>query len=79
MIFLQLRKQLIRSLGTLQFDNLDADEIINNIERAIVAIIKQEFTEIEYSKLSCLVNDDITYHKFYENIKENENKVLLEK
>lgn len=54
------------TLGTLQFDKIDAD-----------AIIKEGFTEIEFSKLSCLVNDDIPYHKFYENIKENENKVLL--
>jgi len=47
--------------------------------KTIIAIIKDGFTEIEFSKLSCLVNDDIPYHKFYENIKENENKVLLEK
>jgi hypothetical protein len=77
--FLQLRKQLICSLGTLQFDNLDADEIINNIERAIVVIIKQEFSEIEFSKLSSLVNDDTPYHKFHEKINENENKDLFEK
>ncbi len=48
--FLQLRKQLIRSLGTLQFDNLDADTIINNFERTIVGIIKQGFNEIEFSR-----------------------------
>ena len=39
--FLQLRKRLIHSLGTLQFDNLDADTIINDFERRIVAIIKE--------------------------------------
>jgi hypothetical protein len=77
--FLQLRKQLIHSLGTLQFDNLDADEIINNFERRIVAIIKEGFNEIQYSKLSCLVDDNTPYHKFYEKINENENKELFEK
>ncbi len=77
--FLQLRKQLIHSLGTLQFDNLDADEIINDLERTIVGIIKKEFDEIEFSKLSCLVDDDTPYHKFYEKINENENKELFEK
>jgi hypothetical protein len=69
---------LIYTLGTLQFDKIDADTIINDFE-TIIAIIKEGFTEIEFSKLSCLVNDDIPYHKFYSNIKENENKVLLEK
>jgi hypothetical protein len=77
--FLQLRKQLIHSLGTLQFDNLDADEIINNIERAIVGIIKKEFDEIKFSKLCYLVDDNTPYHKFYEKINENENKELFEK
>ena len=77
--FLQLRKQLIRSLGTLQFDNLDADEIINNFERAIVGIIKKEFDEIGFSKLSCLVDDNTPYHKFYEKINLKENKELFEK
>ena len=49
---------MIRSLGTLQFDNLDADEIINNIERAIVVIIKQEFSEIVFlQNYSSLVNN----------------------
>ena len=77
--FLQLRKKLIHSLGTLQFDNLDADTIINDLERFIISTLKERFNEIEFSKLSCLVNDDIPYHKFYENIKENENKELLDK
>ena len=77
--FLQLRKQLIGSLDTLQFDNLDADEIINNFERAIVGIIKIFFDEIELSKLSCLVDDDTPYHKFHEKINEKENKELFEK
>ena len=79
--FLQLRKQLIHSLGTLQFDNLDADSIINNLERTIVGIIKNGFNynEIEFSKLSCLVDDNTPYHKFYEKIFENENKELFEK
>ena len=77
--FLQLRKKWIRTLGTLQFDNLDADTIINDLERAIVGIIKKEFDEIEFSKLSCLVDDDTPYHKFYEKINENENKELFEK
>ena len=77
--FLQLRKKWIRTLGTLQFDNLDADTIINDLERAIVGIIKKEFDEIEFSKLSCLVDDDTPYHKFYAKINENENKELFEK
>ena len=77
--FLQLRKQLIGSLGTLQFDNLDADEIINNFERAIIETIKKGFDEIELSKLSCLVDDDTPYHKFHKKINENENKELFEK
>ena len=55
---------MIYILGTLQFDNIDADTIINDFE-TIIAIIKEGFTEIEFSKLSCLVNDDIPYHKFY--------------
>ena len=54
--FLQLRKQLIHSLGTLQFDNLDAESIISDLERVNVDIIKKEFNEIEFSKLSCLVD-----------------------
>jgi hypothetical protein len=78
--FLQLRKQLIHTLGTLQFDNQDAETIINDFERDIVGIIKTGFNEIEYSKLSCLVDDDNTpYHKFHEKISESENKILLEK
>ena len=77
--FLQLRKKLIQSLGTLQFDNIDADTIINDLERRIVAIIKERFTEIEFSKLSCLVNDNTPYHKFHEKLNESENKVIFEK
>ena len=78
--FLQLRKRLIHSLGTLQFDNLDADTIINDFERRIVAIIKEGFNynEIEFSKLSYLVNDDTPYYKFHEKINESENKELFE-
>ena len=77
--FLQLRKQLIHSCGTLQFDNLDADEIINDFERTIVGIIKTGFNGIECSKLSCLVDDNTPYHKFDEKIKEDENKELFKK
>ena len=55
---------MIHTLGTLQFDKIDADTIINNFE-TIIAIIKEGFTEIEFSKLSYLVNDEIPYHKFY--------------
>ena len=39
--FLQLRKQLIYSLGTLQFDNLDADEIINNLKELLLVSSKK--------------------------------------
>ena len=39
--FLQLRRQLIHSLGTLQFDNQEAERIINDIERAIIDTIKK--------------------------------------
>ena len=77
--FLQLRKHLIHTLGTLQFDNIDADTIINDFERTIVGIIKQGFNEIEFSKLSCLVDDNTPYHNFYEKINESKNKELLEK
>ena len=76
--FLQLRKRLIQTLGTLQFDNQDAETIINNLERAIVATIKQGFNEREFSKLSCLVDDNTPYHKFYDKINEDE-KELFEK
>lgn len=55
---------MIHTLDTLQFNKIDADTIINDFE-TIIAIIKEGFTEIEFSKLSCLVNDDIPYHKFY--------------
>lgn len=55
---------MIHTLGTLQFDKIDADTIINDFG-TIIAIIKEGFTEIDFSKLSCLVNGDIPYHKFY--------------
>jgi len=76
--FLQLRKQMICSLGTLQFENQEAETIINNFERAIIDIIKKEFNEIEFSILSCLVDENNPYHKFYDKINENE-KELFEK
>lgn len=74
--FLQLRKRLIHSLGAPQFDNQEAETIINDFERDIVAIIKQGFNELEFSKLSCLVEDNIPYHKFYDNINGNEKELF---
>ena len=45
MWFFIIKKKLIHTLGRLQFDNLDADTIINDLERAIVDIIKKRIYE----------------------------------
>ena len=39
--FLNLRRQLMLTLGTLQFDNLDAEQLIDDLGRSIVITIKK--------------------------------------
>jgi hypothetical protein len=65
---LYFRHEIVRKFGDLQFDNLDAETIINDLWQQINSIIESHLGYLETSKLRCLVENDIPYHKFLESI-----------
>lgn len=76
---LYCRHEIVKKFGDLQFDNLDAEKIINDIWQQINSLIEGYFGYFDTSKLRCLVENDIPYHKFHESLVNNENIELYEK
>jgi hypothetical protein len=75
---LYLRNKIIQKFGELQLDNLEAEDIIGNLGRTIVNMINKDFGFIDASRMRCLVEDDLPYHKFHESIS-NDNRDLYKK
>jgi hypothetical protein len=75
---LYLRQEITKKFGDLQFDSLDAEEIIQGFWTQIKSIIEDEFGYVDTSKLICMVEGDMPYHKFHENLS-NENKEIYYK
>jgi len=63
---LQTRNQISQKLGDLQFDNLEAERIINDFGRDFISVVKREFNAVEFSELSHLTRDNKPYHEFYQ-------------
>jgi hypothetical protein len=64
--FLQCRKELKRTLGTLLFDNIEAENIIDDLGREIAKFFEEGYDEVEFSKLADLVENELPYHKFHD-------------
>jgi hypothetical protein len=75
---LHFRHEIISKFGDLQFDNLQAERIMNNLWQNIHSKIIVYFNYIDISKLRDLVNNDLPYHKFQANLND-ENKELYDK
>jgi hypothetical protein len=72
---LYFREEIIKKFGDLQFDNLEAEEIILGFWTEIKSTIEAEFGYVDISKLMCMVKGDAPYHTFHESLS-NENKEL---
>ncbi|MGB8035406.1 MAG: hypothetical protein WCF03_16460 [Nitrososphaeraceae archaeon] len=68
---LYIRHEIVNKFGDLQFDNLDAEKIINCIWQQINSLVEGYFGYLDSSKLRCLVENDIPYHKFHESLNQN--------
>jgi hypothetical protein len=75
---LYFREEIIKKFGDLQFDSLDAEQIIYGFWTEIKSTIEEEFGYVDTSKLVCMVEGDTPYHKFQESLS-NENKKLYDK
>ncbi|MDQ6668619.1 MAG: hypothetical protein M3Y53_10410, partial [Thermoproteota archaeon] len=75
---LYFREEITKKFGDLQFDNLDAEEIIQGFWTEIKSTIEEEYGYVDISRLICMVKGEIPYHKFHESLS-NENKGLYDK
>jgi hypothetical protein len=62
---LQFRVKIRQLFGDLQFDNLEAEAIINDLGRSIVATLNDKFDAVEYSRMSYITKDNFPYHDFH--------------
>lgn len=73
--FLYTLQKIRQIFGDVQLDNLEAERILDGFFSNIYCVIIAKFTYLEYSKLSYLVENDLPYHKFHDNILDNENEL----
>jgi hypothetical protein len=76
--FLYTLQKIRQMFGDIQLDNLLGEKILDGFFSNIFCLITAKFSYLEYSKLSYLVEHDLPYHKFHDNIMDNE-KDLYEK
>ena len=55
------------------------ERIIYGFWNQIISLIERQFGYLNTSKLRCLVENDIPYHKFHESLSVGQNKELYEK
>jgi hypothetical protein len=73
--FLYTLQKIRHMFGDIQLDNLQAEKILDGFFSMIYCLIIAKFSYLEYSKLSYLVENDLPYHKFHDNILNNENEL----
>jgi len=52
---LYFREEIIKKFGDIQFDSLDAEEIIEGLWRQVKSTIEEEFSFVDVSRLICIV------------------------
>jgi hypothetical protein len=70
---LNLRRQIINVIGDLQFTDLTAERIIGDLGRNIVGLVIDHFGQLDTSRLTSLVDNDLPFHQFHTIISENGN------
>jgi len=68
---LQIKTEVIRRFGDLQFDNLEAERIIDDFFRDICSVLDKTFDALERSRLTYLTEGSKPYHVFYEDLLKN--------
>jgi hypothetical protein len=74
---LSLRKQIIDTIGDLQFADLTAERIIIELGIAIRRLVVDQFGQINTSRMTSLVNGDLPFHRFHEIIADEQNRDLF--
>jgi hypothetical protein len=68
---LNLRRQIVNTIGDLQFTDLTAETIIGDLGRNITGSIARDFGPIDLSIMTSLVDDDLPFHRFHQIILED--------
>lgn len=76
---LYFRHEITRKVGDIQLDNLEAENILNRLWQEINSVIEAQFGYLDTSKIRCLVENDMPYHKFHDSLSTPENKILRDK
>jgi hypothetical protein len=63
---LNLRRQIVNTIGDLQFADLTAETIISDLGRAITSSISDHFGPVNSSLMTSIVDNDLPFHEFHD-------------
>lgn len=76
---MNIRKQIIKKIGDIQLDNIDAERIIGNLYNNIITRIKGHFGHVDSDRMLHLVDNDIAYHRFHQKVSSGNDNDLYQK
>ena len=76
---MNIHRQIVRKIGDILLENLDAEHIISNIYRDITTSVERNFGYIDSSRLLHMVDDDMPYHVFHERVSAGSENDLYQK
>jgi hypothetical protein len=73
---MNIREQIKKKIGDIQFDNIEAERIIGDLYRNIITPIKENFGHVDLSRMIHLVDNDLSYHEFHHKVSDSDNDLF---